>query len=119
MLRILLSKYKWAIGLGLVVLYTIGIWHVSGVYHESSYQKEIVESLEEKLRVQKENENLAHELSAALLENQAKATASAATINKRIKDEVAKYPNPPIPDSVRDKLNATRNTGRSSTPTLP
>lgn len=119
MLRMWLAKYKWAIYIGLLVLYTFGVWHICSGYQKNAYNKERLTTLQEQERLEKQNELLSRDLSAALMENQRLASKASAKTSKEITDEMAKHPNPPIPDSVRNKLNDTRNAGRSSAATLP
>lgn len=118
MLRMWFNQYKWALYIGLLLAYTAGIWHVASGYQENAYNEERLALLQEQQRIESENNLLSHDLAAALLANEATATKQASVVNKGIKDEAVKHPNfnAPIPDSVRDKLNSTRNTGRSTTP---
>lgn len=105
MLRMWLAKYKWAICIGLLVLYTGLIWHVSGGYHETEFQKERVQALEEKSRIEAENRTLSADLAQSLLREQAAAKKKNTTVNKGITDAAKSTGfTCPLPDSVRDSI---------------
>lgn len=119
MLRIWLSQYKWAIIIGLLILYSVGLWHICSGYQQNSYNKERLAAIQEQQRLEAANELLSRDLSASLLDAQRLAQASSTKTNKGIIDEMAKHPNPPIPDSVRQQLNNSRNAGRNPATAMP
>jgi uncharacterized protein YlxW (UPF0749 family) len=82
------NTYKWLfVGIG-VILWSMSIWHVASTYTESSYTKDKLKLVQEKLDLREKQANEIAELSKKYQENLETLKPKITTINKEIQREI-------------------------------
>lgn len=84
MLKILFDRYKWYVAAVLFLVYSVGVWNVSGEVKESSYNLERLHAAEEIIRVQQENEKITAEITINLNNKLAEQAAAATKHQKEV-----------------------------------
>lgn len=99
------SEYKWyAIAIAFVV-YSFGVWHVSGQVSENEFNKERLAAANEIIRIKTFNDNLAGSITTSLQTGLAKINADSKKNQKDLLNEMSKdsrYSTCLVTDSVHD-----------------
>ena len=102
-----MMSYKWIIYAAFVVMYTLGVVHVTSTYTNASWTSKELKRTEDFLQTQKDNETLKNELSKLLQENLTNQEKKNKAFTKELLNEIAKdprYKSCTTSDSVRDAL---------------
>lgn len=109
------SEYKFYILGILLVVYSIGVWHISGQVKENSFNAERLKNANEIIRIQAANASLSQTISQQLQAGLAQFAQQSKQDKKALSDEIKSnrvYSDCKLTDGVRDQYKRKLETQR-------
>jgi len=107
-----LSKWKWYIAAVLFLVYSVGVWDVSGRISDNSHLRAQVRQQEKFIEIQADNDKLRGDISKMLAEFSDKQRIANQEANKELMNEILKdpiYQSCRITDGVRSAIKRKLN----------
>lgn len=102
-----LNKWKWYIAAILFLIYSVGVWDVSGRVSDNTHLRDQVKQQEKFISIQADNDKLRNDIAKMLVDFAAKQRADNKAANKELMDDILKdpvYKSCRVTDGVRNAI---------------
>lgn len=114
-----LTPYKDFLYAGIIIVYSLGVWHVSSNYTASEYRKEKLELQQKAIETTKQRQELADQIGVKIDTSISAMHITQTTINREVIHEITKEPVYTncitTPDGVRLIESTISNRGQPTT----